>query len=262
MGDFPSFAGPLAWPLGYWNGLGALLAIGIVLLLWFAAESPGWRVRAMASTGLPIVIFALALTFSRGSAIAAIAGALLLLAFTANRPAIIGTATLATLGAMPALLLAGSSDALLNANHDAISGLVVAAVTGALLIGSLATGFVHLHLDRSFRSGNARWVRYGPALLVGAAVVGIAFSALQDPQKPGGESAQGPLAERFVAGSDGRIQLWGSAIDAFIEEPLKGVGAGGFETWWNGHGSDGVPSTMRIPCSLRYPRSWGSVASF
>ena len=42
------FAGPLAWPVGYWNGLGAILTFGILTLLWFGTRSELRSVRALA----------------------------------------------------------------------------------------------------------------------------------------------------------------------------------------------------------------------
>jgi tetratricopeptide (TPR) repeat protein len=38
-------------------------------------------------------------------------------------------------------------------------------------------------------------------------------------------------------GSSGRWQFWTAAYDAFETEPLRGIGAGGYPTWWNQHGS-------------------------
>jgi hypothetical protein len=42
-------------------------------------------------------------------------------------------------------------------------------------------------------------------------------------------------------GGSGRIQFWDAAVDAIAEEPLRGIGAGGFEYWWNLNGDLDVP---------------------
>jgi tetratricopeptide (TPR) repeat protein len=35
----------------------------------------------------------------------------------------------------------------------------------------------------------------------------------------------------------GRYQFWSAALDAFVHEPITGIGAGANEAWWNEHGS-------------------------
>jgi tetratricopeptide (TPR) repeat protein len=39
------------------------------------------------------------------------------------------------------------------------------------------------------------------------------------------------------SGGAGRYQFWGAALDAFRSEPVRGIGAGGYESWWAQHGS-------------------------
>ena len=45
--DLPASLGRLSYPIGYWNGLAAVMAAGIVLLTWFGttggARRRGWR---------------------------------------------------------------------------------------------------------------------------------------------------------------------------------------------------------------------------
>ena len=41
----------------------------------------------------------------------------------------------------------------------------------------------------------------------------------------------------FTLSSNGRIDIWAEAINAFAEHPLNGVGGGSFERWWNQHRS-------------------------
>ena len=49
-------------------------------------------------------------------------------------------------------------------------------------------------------------------------------------------------ATHLASGSgSGRYQFWKVAIDAFQTEPLRGIGAGGYEAWWAEHGEFSYP---------------------
>ncbi len=68
----PSTLGRLTYPIGYWNGLAAVMAAAIVLLSWFAATSTSRVGRSASVAALPPVILALWMTDSRGGLIAAV----------------------------------------------------------------------------------------------------------------------------------------------------------------------------------------------
>jgi hypothetical protein len=83
------------------------------------------------------------------------------------------------------------------------------------------------------------------AIGIGAALVAIAAIVLSDPSERW-EAFKSPptiadtAGERDVldrGGSSGRWQFWTAAYDAFETEPLRGIGAGGYPTYWNQHGS-------------------------
>ena len=59
----------LAYPLNYWNGLAALMAMGIPLVLVIAAESRRLITQALATAALPVMALAAFYTLSRGGAI-------------------------------------------------------------------------------------------------------------------------------------------------------------------------------------------------
>ena len=47
----------------------------------------------------------------------------------------------------------------------------------------------------------------------------------------------------FVSASgSGRAQFWGTALEAFSEAPLKGIGAGSFESYWSRNGTLDTPA--------------------
>ncbi|HKV69261.1 MAG TPA: hypothetical protein VJN72_14315, partial [Gaiellales bacterium] len=62
--------GRLAEPVGYWNGLGILAAMGAIVALGLAAHTRPVIGRVAAGCALPVVTVALYFTFSRGAWIA------------------------------------------------------------------------------------------------------------------------------------------------------------------------------------------------
>ena len=67
----PAALGRLTYPVGYWNGLAAVMSAAIVLCSWFATAAAGPRARALAVGALPPVLLALWMTDSRGGFVAA-----------------------------------------------------------------------------------------------------------------------------------------------------------------------------------------------
>ena len=52
--DLPQAEGRLSYPIGYWNGLAALVGLAVVLLGWLAGTLDTRRARAVATAALPI----------------------------------------------------------------------------------------------------------------------------------------------------------------------------------------------------------------
>jgi hypothetical protein len=82
--QIPTAAGRLAYPLGYWNGLAALLAVAAVVLAHTATSFPERWQRSAATAVVPLALLGIWLTSSRGGAAAAVIG-LAVLAATAVR---------------------------------------------------------------------------------------------------------------------------------------------------------------------------------
>ena len=51
----PGTQGRLGWPLNYWNALGALVALGLPLVLSIATSARTLRAQAAAAAGIPIL---------------------------------------------------------------------------------------------------------------------------------------------------------------------------------------------------------------
>ena len=87
---FPSFGSDtearLAWPLTYWNGLGAAAGFGIVLAIGIAgATARPLLVRGLAAAAVPPMLLTLVMTFSRGGALVAFVGLAVALALAPGR---------------------------------------------------------------------------------------------------------------------------------------------------------------------------------
>ena len=82
-----SAGGRLEQPLTYWNGMGALAAMGVVLCVRLAGDvSRPVRLRAAAAAAVPALGTGLYLTFSRGALLTVAAGLLALIALAPSWP--------------------------------------------------------------------------------------------------------------------------------------------------------------------------------
>jgi O-Antigen ligase len=251
--DFTNAVGRLSYPIGYWNGAGALLAVTGVLLLYAGVRGPTRPLRSAALAVFPLAVLGLWLTSSRGAGIALTIGLCILIAASPDRPRQLVAVMVGALGAAAVIVVAGQlgdltaagGDPAMRADGDLMSAVAVpvAAATGALAWWS----------DRyrpRMRVSRRLAVTLGAVLLAGL-VAGVVAA---DPGKRLNEFEKPPSTRAGVAvnaedlSSNGRWQFWGEAIDAFESNPFGGVGAGGFEDWWARH----APITLfaRNPHSL------------
>ena len=103
----PEVGNRLNYPLQYWNGLAALIAIGIPLVLTAALRARHLVTQALAAAALPAMALTAFYTFSRGGALAIGIGVLNLLALHPRRVALLPT--LALSGAGAALLIGAAT---------------------------------------------------------------------------------------------------------------------------------------------------------
>ncbi len=75
LGEFGPIAGyRLTGTIGYWNGLGIFVVIGLFLALGFAARGERLATRAFAGAALPVLATTMYFTFSRGAWLALLVG--------------------------------------------------------------------------------------------------------------------------------------------------------------------------------------------
>jgi O-Antigen ligase len=251
----PNAAGRLSYPVGYWNGAAALLAVTATLLAYAAVRAP-WRAgRAVATGAIPVAILALWLTDSRGGGGALVIGWAILVAATPapDRSRQLIRIVIATLGA--AILIGATEpfhhltssvvDSARRTDGDWMSAIcvLVAALTGVL--AWWADGFApRIRVPRRVVIG------IGLTAIVALVVAAIALN----PGKAFHEFRVEPSTHAGVPtnspelSSNGRWQFWTGAVHAFEANPIAGVGAGGFEDWWGRHAS--VAIFVRNPHSL------------
>src|SRR5262249_36885917 len=117
--SLPAALGRLTYPIGYWNGLAAVMAAAIVLLGWFASSSPSRGVRAASVAAMPVVLLALWITDSRGGIIAAGLAIVVLLATGPQRSRLVANLALGVVAGAILIGIAEAHDDLLN--HPATS---------------------------------------------------------------------------------------------------------------------------------------------
>jgi hypothetical protein len=238
----PFATGRLSFPIGYWNGLAALLALGIVLLTWFAAFARAPGARAASTAAIPMLGLTMYLTSSRGGFSALTVGLVALIAIGPRRAPLFGSVLLGGLGAVLLIALANQQPDLLDAGtgSDATrqGAELLAATAGCTLLAWVARARLEQSLARlRLPPGRARLAIIVAALLAAAVLANPTQRFGDFKSVPGGESSnQSFVASHLASGSgSGRWQFWGEALDAFSSEPLHGIGAGGFADYWNQH---------------------------
>jgi O-Antigen ligase len=246
----PFAHGRLSYPVGYWNGLGAILAIGLVLFGWLAAEAPTRLGRAGATAAMPAFGLAMYLTSSRGGVAAAVVGIVALLVLSRGWVQQLGSYVLGGIGSGVLAVIASRQDDFTNAltTHLAyVQGreMLLATVVCVVVVGGLRY-LVDGRLGRLELS--PRVVRWGVAVVVVAGLIALVASdpidRIRDFSNSNDVGSSPSLGgQHFVASSGtGRYQFWGEAVDAFASKPVWGVGAGNYQLWWNAHPRLNVPT--------------------
>jgi hypothetical protein len=243
----------LQWPLNYWNALGALVALGLPLLLSLAGSARRLGVQAAAAAALPLLALCGYLTFSRG---AALAGAVALLAYLALAPQRLPKlATLLVAAGGSAALVAGAVHR--HALEQGMTG-AVASHQGTTLIPVIVlvcagVGVAQLGIGLAARHSRlAAALRVSPArarlLLAGALALAIVAALLahapahlshlwHDFERPTGAALhQNSLARFATVSSNGRYQYWKSVLNSATGAHLwRGWGPGTFQLVWLPH---------------------------
>ncbi len=241
-------AGPrLNYPLGYWNANGALLGIGVALLIWSSRRATWAALRWFSTAAIPISLLALYLTYSRGGLLAFAVACVCLIALSRDRLWLLATLAIGILGAVPAVLaVQGRKDLALNLGEATAraQGVTVSLILLAgIALSLLLTAALRWEERREGAlSGRAVAVSRNPkvlkaialtgallAIVAGIAVGGRAWDQFssRDVQFP-----NDPQAHFTQIGSTGRHDFYKAAVEAFGEDPVLGHGAGTYQFSW------------------------------
>ena len=245
--------GRLAYPLAYWNALGIMCAVGLVLCLHLAADDDARLGRLLAAGALPVLGTTLLLTYSRGPLAAAAVGALAYALLGRPRGLI---STILAAGPPCAVALASAyGDTLLSGATPTSPAAVhqghglAAVVAGAVAATVVLRGLLLL-LDRWLEGERSPLERHARPLRIG--VGAAALAALLAAVALGAPTAvvhrmrefvdqpdleQTPLVRaRLTSGSaDGRVALWTISWDAFDAHPLDGTGSETYQVLYYQH---------------------------
>jgi O-antigen ligase/polysaccharide polymerase Wzy-like membrane protein len=237
--------GRIQTPLGYWNSIGLMGAIGIPPCLWiWSRRESRPTLRGLAVPALSILISVVVLSYSRSAAIAAVIALGCWLAFVPRR---LSAASLMALGALGAAIISGwaLSKPGLTSNNQPLSlrtssGHTFGIVLLVCIVAFTAIGIAAARTTVSLSDAARR--RIGTALLIGialvpvAAVVGLAASS----RGLTGEishawnsltnvnSVTSDTASRFGSLGSSRPLYWSEGIKVGEHALFKGVGALGF----------------------------------
>jgi O-antigen ligase len=239
----------LSYPVTYWNALGLMAALAIVLLVHLTCSGrEPLAVRIGSAAALPAVAAALVLTYSRAGVLLAIVGVAGYC--VAGRPRTLLSGLLAT-GPFVAVAVAATYGAEALARSDYVTkgvdeGHDLAAMLAACIV---AAGIVRAVLlavldGRLIRKPLAPVQALGvrPAIVWGTAALVVLVVALA----AGVPGKVGDQYDRFVKGdagptgdtrdrltdfaNGGRIEQWDIALDGWSTARLKGHGAGTYQT--------------------------------
>ncbi|HWH11929.1 MAG TPA: O-antigen ligase family protein [Solirubrobacteraceae bacterium] len=251
-------ASRLAYPLGYWNGLAAFLAMGVPLLLSITGGARRVACQALAAAALPVAALGIFLADSRGGVIAVAIGLVVFILLTGDRLCGLASVAAAALGS-GVLIAYADHHSIVRQGVDTIAArraddrmvvVLVLACAGVAML-QVAIGLAGRHAARPV------WLEPRPrqqalriAAVLGAVLaVGLASGvpsrldrAWQDFKKPMGAATQtvagsDVFSRLSSAGGNDRYQLWQQAVKADASHPLTGIGAGTFGLWWQSHAS-------------------------
>jgi O-antigen ligase len=223
----PSIAeGRLAFPIEYWNGLAAVCAMAVCAGVAWGAQGGTPAVRAAALATIPVSGLSLYLTYSRGGVLALACGLVLVIALARERAVALRVAAIGLAATLLTALLAASQEEIAAGTGGSGGGLVLA----GLIVLSLGCGWwgmargVPATGEKKARKAPSRGSWIAAAALSAAVLVVAAIDGESSRAAP----AEGNPAARLVSVGTDRSVLWSTALDAFAENPVLGVGAGNY----------------------------------
>ena len=240
----------LSYPLTYWNALGLMAAVGLILCLHLtSSEREPPAARVLGAGAIPVLAATLYFTFSRGAIAACLLGLVVYIVVAHNR-ALLSAALALVLPLAAVLASAYGADRLATANNSTPAAVAqghdVAIWAAVAVVAALVLRALLLPLDRRLVAaklpGNRRsrvlaWAAAGAAMLILAIALG-APQRLSDQYDGFVNSApirdaDGDFRERLTnPANNNRLSHWRVAMNGFRAEPLRGDGAGTYALRW------------------------------
>jgi len=241
----PGAANRLAYPLGYWNGLAQLVAIGLPIVVWMAADARLSVTRALATAAVPAMALAIFLTLSRGGIGAAVIALLVLIALHPRRVRLILPLLLGSAGAAVLIAAATQRTAFRDGLTNSLASTQGAEMLAMALVVCGGVGLLAAALALADKHGLGprlpRPSRMTTGVAAGTLAVIVLFVALAA-GAPGGisdrwqqfkePSTSGGVERLGSFTGSSRYQFWQSALDANATDPWIGIGPGTYEFWW------------------------------
>jgi hypothetical protein len=231
--------GRLEQPITYWNGEGALAAVGFLLCARLAGDRsrPVWMRAGGAACSVPLAA-GIYLSYSRGAIAVAILGLLVLVAAAPYRSQLWAALLVFATGLVASLCssafpgVASLKGGLGSRESDG------AAMLAILVVLAAAAVFLTLRLARAegrdrvseARLPLARRLVPISAAAIGLVVLGLLIGGLREKASPA--DLAGAKATRLTTVQSNRYYYWRVGGRAFIHHPFGGLGAGGFRVAW------------------------------
>jgi O-antigen ligase len=241
----------LAAPLGYWNSLGLLAAMGVLLTFGFVAHARRDLLALAGGVTLPVGLVTLYLTFSRGAWLALAIGFAAAVILDPRRIRLLWTTLVVAIPAGLCVAYASSLDALTREGATASSlereghrlAIVLGIAAAASAVAASGARWASRQVPVSER-GRRRFA-LGLALVALTGVVGAlalaggpraAYEHARDRFNSDPTSSGVDLNGRlFSISGNGRSEQLRVAWDAARERPIVGNGSGTFEYLWYQH---------------------------
>ncbi|MBK8293807.1 MAG: O-antigen ligase family protein [Solirubrobacterales bacterium] len=269
----PIIGGRLSWPLGYWNALGLITAFFLMFCLWHGGHAVTKRARTIATGFFPLAALVMYLCSSRGSIVASLIGAAIVIGLGPSRKRLAGTLAVGLVASTPLILLATQLDEVVHAGTGSsatIQGL-------ALLLATIASCAVAIRArEPVIKRIDAANFHHRTALRVGIGlgVVALILVIASNPVDRINSFTSIPVAGANNEGStfatehllsesgNGRWQLWQTSLDAFKEQPVRGIGPGGFESYFKTNGQFWMKTIDPHSIPLQFLSELGLVGFF
>jgi O-Antigen ligase len=233
----------LSYPFNYWNAVGAWTVMSMAMALAWSAHTRNLAVRAACLAVVPVAGTAAYVTYSRAAVIDALIALVLVIVLSRNRWVAFVHALGAAAGAALSISAVRSHHQIVEATGNKGAGTVALALVGAVVIAAAVA------VGTGLAKGGERWrLPKRPARI--AVVAGILALVVVVPaaghntissrwhefRHEESTNDTGDPAKRLSHLNGNRYFLWRSAWDAFKDHPIKGVGSGTFEFWWDQQG--------------------------